>query len=94
MRGRRVDTIQQVWDGEPGDYALTPEYDAVWLKLPTGSLGRLPVTKGASHDDPPTWQLIEHEDGTITLDPSIQQEAIPGHAPYWHGFLRHGEFSE
>lgn len=94
MTGRRVKTVQQVLDGEPGDYMLTSERDAVWLKLPTGSLGRLPVTDGSSHDNPPTWNLVEHEDGTITLDPSIQQQAIPGHAPAWHGFLRHGEFSE
>lgn len=94
MKGQRVETIQQVIDGDPGSYMLTDARDAVWLKLPTGSLGHLPVTDGASHDDPPTWHLIEHEDGTITLEPSIRQLEIPGHVAAWHGHLQHGEFNE
>lgn len=35
-------------------------------------------------------QVTEHEDGTITVSPSI----VAPHGGRWHGFLRHGEWSE
>ena len=49
-----------------------------------------------------TWSVIEHEDGTITVSPSI----FWGHGGYpvsspdwaakhtWHGFLEHGVWRE
>lgn len=49
-------------DGQPGDY-LKVDYDGVtqwWIRDPWGSVGRL-----TSHT------ITEHEDGTITVSPSI-----------------------
>lgn len=40
--------------------------------------------------------VIEHEDGTISVSPSIAAEGgtIDGRSAYWHGFLTRGAWSE
>jgi hypothetical protein len=91
MNGTRQDTIQKVWDGDPGGYHLNDDRNVLWVKLPTGSLGRLEVQEGTQGtNEPPVWGFEEHEDGTITVTPSIQQHEIEGHAEAWHGFLQRG----
>lgn len=35
--------------------------------------------------------VTEHEDGTVSVSPSI---LITGHGPTWHGFLEHGVWRE
>lgn len=59
-----------------GDY-MRDETGAWWCCPPAGGLGQL------EHHT-----IIEHEDGTITVSPSIQCE---GH---WHGYLERGVWRE
>ena len=63
----------------PGDYGQDPR-DGTWYARP-------PVNKGHSG-----WlknhQVTEHEDGTITVSPSILVEW--GDGVTWHGFLERG----
>jgi len=57
-----------------GDYLKVP--DGTWYVRPPGShAGGIP-----DHD------VIEHEDGTITVSPSILLEGEEG----WHGYLKRG----
>lgn len=102
MKGRRVQPDEHGWPGklEPGDYVrVAPERrgdgtefsedekNAWWTKpywmccSPNGHIGNL-----ERHD------VVEHEDGTITVSPSIL--ISDGRGPLWHGFLRRGEWSE
>lgn len=90
MRGRRVDfypAFPHDDKGRPGDYCKLPPEVAdvypgcewVWLAVdPTG--GALAIT-------PKHHTVEEHDDGTITVSPSIV--APSG----WHGFLRAGTWS-
>jgi hypothetical protein len=75
MRGRRVE-----WDAQilaPGEYAKLP--DGTWFAAtPNGVLASL-----RNHD------VAEHEDGTITVSPSIKVFRSGG-AEIWHGFLERG----
>lgn len=71
---------------ESGEYG---KHDGLWYCVPpgkdwfhfTGCLG-----DGASHH-----KVIEHEDGTITVNPSI---LITSHVGTWHGFLEKGVWRE
>lgn len=89
-QGTRVQNMDAVWEGEPGYYYPTlngaGEVTALWFKLPTGSLGRI-ANIGHGQGDDPEWTITLNEDGTVTVDPSIEQHEIPDHAPYWHGHL-------
>jgi hypothetical protein len=52
--------------------------------------------------DVSTWKIVEHEDGTITVSPSMffGMGGYPGYPPEWvakhtwHGFLEHGVWRE
>src|SRR5712664_3962145 len=77
--GRRVFCDAEGWFKlEPGDY----------VKLPDGTFhSRIPEPR--FHDgNLGSHQVIEHDDGTITVSPSI------GHSEpnvgYWHGYLEAG----
>lgn len=81
MQGRRVyknkpDELLPD-DPKPGDYWRDEETGIWWAYLPKGGVGNL-----ADH------QITEHEDGTITVNPSI---LMPGE---WHGYLEHGVWRE
>lgn len=80
MIGRRVPGFDwHLW--EPGDYGFSPLDDA-WIAItPNGHAGNL-----GSHD------VVEHEDGTITVKPSIAvSTSVAGvKIQVWHGFLEHG----
>jgi hypothetical protein len=39
-----------------------------------------------------TWHITEHDDGTITVSPSIFVN--PNRPESWHGFLEHGVWRE
>ena len=83
------------WDLEPGDYCVRTDSRigrVAWVVTPNGnSPARL---EG--------WDLTEHDDGTITLSPSIlahptstlgeddQKVDLPG----WHGYLERGVWRE
>lgn len=89
MKGERV----YAKDGDlwlkPGEYGINPR-DGIWYACtPSGLWGNL-----AGHE------VTEHEDGTITVSPSI---LVTGHADedgnpiekvVWHGYLEHGEWRE
>jgi hypothetical protein len=82
-QGRRVPDVDFRTDdwskGKPGDYMrVTNEVggaDTWYCVTPDGQLGSL-----RNHE------VIEHEDGTITVSPSI---LVRGERE-WHGYLEHG----
>lgn len=65
----------------PGDYAKDESTGWWFIRAPKGSLGTL-----RQH----TFE--EHEDGSITVSPSIVIDT-PGIA-YWHGWLERGVWRE
>ena len=85
MSGRRLETVAEFYASqEPGVYVKVTSTDPdgigreVWyVRDPNGRVGRL-----EDH------AVVEHEDGTITVSPSIL-DASPGG---WHGFLERGEW--
>lgn len=83
VMGTRVDGISLLW----GDSGIRGGYCPVvsggkrtWMVLtPNGHLGNL-----ANHD------VVEHEDGTITVSPSILVSDHTGEL--FHGWLERGEW--
>lgn len=71
------------WDLAAGEYSYRNA--ELWLRLPNGS--------GPSHlagkDVRNSWSVIEHEDDTISVSPSI----LDGESG-WHGFLEKGIWRE
>jgi hypothetical protein len=79
MQGRRRDC--ELHEMEPGDFGR-PRSDGVWLcRAPNGYGGNL-----RSHE------ITEHEDGTITVSPSILISRRP--EGEWHGYLERGVWRE
>lgn len=64
MIGRRVADDTFPADLDPGDYCLRPKASGEqwWFRCPDGS--------GPTRVDD-RWKVTEHEDGTITVEPSI-----------------------
>lgn len=86
-QGKRHDFTDDHWtDLEPGDYGkcLT---DGEWYFRPPMSgefysgIGGLKL-----------HTIVEHEDGTITVSPSILTTGH--HGKQWHGYLRNGIWEE
>lgn len=76
MIGRRHD-CEPFPEMECGDYGL---YRGKWYcRTPNGLHGALGL-----------HNVIEHADGTITVEPSIEVRTHDNR--YWHGFLEHGEW--
>lgn len=77
-------------DGVAPGYALIREADdpenhaILWVMLPSGVGSRLPLG-GAG------WSFEEHDDGTVTVSPSIWDRSEDNG---WHGFLRNDVFEE
>jgi hypothetical protein len=84
--------------GDRGDYclvppAIDPRGDGVWYVIdPDNRVGAIV---------PSVHQVREHDDGTITVQPSLACRAADGHSPTgdivpsagkegWHGWLRAG----
>lgn len=104
-QGRRVEYPNDWRDSRPGDYCKVPHEDdlrradgqPVWyIRDPRGRVGAL-----VNHS------VTEHDDGTITVSPSIldgpyEQVAaaceglgtIRGQPGGWHGFLEKGQWRE
>lgn len=81
MKGRRVEwpddriPIDQEKYMVPGDYS--GPWDGLWLmEAPNGDWGTLQNRH----------TVVEHDDGTITVSPSIQFET----GRRWHGYLERG----
>lgn len=79
MQGRRVYLSDSVrpWDLKSGEYAKGPD-GTWWIVPPDYVLGTI-----SKHT------ITEHEDGTITVSPSILMTAGEND-PGWHGFLERG----
>lgn len=86
---REPDT--NVFDLTAGDYKLTEDRTGVWLCTPTGDRIRVPVREGEQDprpiDEGGCWGFEEHEDGTLSLTPSLDVHG----ANAWHGHLTRGQ---
>lgn len=78
-QGRRITgddiTDSSVANMAPGDYLKRG--DSWYAYAPR---------EGAGPSNISTWEITEHEDGTITVSPSIHVKGKGG----WHGFLVNG----
>ena len=78
MIGRRIYPTNDDSRFAPGDYG---KLSTTWHACtPSGALGNL-----ANHN------VVEHEDSTITVSPSI---LVTDGSVSWHGFLEHGVWRE
>lgn len=79
----------------PGAYLLRPRRREMWLCLPNGSLSHIWVSEGPDQGQDGVWGFTEHDDGTISVSPSIFLQAGDS-APHasWHGYLERGVFRE
>jgi hypothetical protein len=83
VKGRRVPWNDNPQVLEPGDY-MGPSTDGHWFVRPPNG-----ATYG--HLSPSVHQVVEHEDGTITVSPSIlHHRGLPDE---YHGYLRRGVWS-
>lgn len=91
MSGRRVPDGTPPHTYSPGDYGRWwPEGESVesstwYCSTPTGGAGNL-----AGHE------VVEHDDGTITVSPSILVSTTVGgeRRELWHGWLERGVWRE
>jgi hypothetical protein len=83
MQGRRRDDNHPTHTLEVGDYSKqTWTGQTTWaFRDPDGHIGQLC----------PGHQVTEHDDGTITVSPSI---ACDNGISKWHGFLERGVWRE
>ncbi len=82
MRGRRVESHDDLFD-TPGSW-FPVERNGVrtfLVNTPNGHVG-----------DVSRHKVTEHEDGTITVEPSILVSDASGQR--WHGYLEHGVWRE
>lgn len=77
--GVRRDSSAPVWNLAAGEYLVRD--GVAWVCLPSG-VGPSQL-RG--------WDLVEHDDGTITVSPSIHDVGTPNG---WHGFLERGVWRE
>jgi hypothetical protein len=99
MRGRHI-AISYPWTSEgiePGDYWIgeNGKWEAA-CPVPRDEQGFLLIAALCAH------HVVEHDDGTITVSPSIlvggdysgvaTREWVDKHT--WHGFLEHGVWRE
>jgi len=86
MKGMRVEHLNELWPHEehPGHYCpVIVEGKRTWYVVtPNGHAGNL-----GNHD------VVEHEDGTITVSPSILVSS-PQEGELWHGYLERGVWRE
>lgn len=68
--------------------SLTPESGQYGRDVNGAWFGCAP---GEFHCNLSAHEVIEHDDGAITVSPSI---LITSHRGQWHGYLKHGEWEE
>ncbi len=85
MEGKRRDLSDGVFLLEPGEYGVDSE-GTWWCRAPQANGFYAGPGRLSNH------QVTEHEDGTITVSPSI---LITGHHDkQWHGYLERGVWRE
>lgn len=87
-QGERRDLVDmdELLQLKPGQYGFHGESrSALWFMMPNGQIG---------HVEAPPWNsIVEHENGTVTVDPSIWNKSDDP-AIDWHGFLRAGQWEQ
>lgn len=96
-QGERLadDAIEEVME-QRASYSLCDDGTAVWMCLPVGpgQPARVSVHRaGTEPADAKSWEIVEHDDGSISLAPSILLHA-GAELPSWHGYLEHGVWRE
>lgn len=83
MNGKRIypDAADLHWLPEPGEYGRHPATGTWYARTPNGHAVDL-----RKHS------VVEHDDGTITVSPSILVSDWSG--PLWHGYLERGVWRE
>lgn len=66
--------------------------DGAYYKLPSGDWAIRPPGAPYGTLSPTIHTITEHEDGTITVAPSILIRARPDGSMGWHGYLEHGQW--
>lgn len=82
IQGTRRDLPEDEYDLEPGEYGKSP--DGWFCCPPADGYGTGGINKHT---------IVEHEDGTITVTPSILFYDRDGN-PGWHGYLTRGVWEE
>jgi hypothetical protein len=90
-------SVSELWKKrEPGTFVRGGVHGhegsiSLFLVLPNGAIGSV-----KNMGSQPTWTIVQNEDGTYTVTPSIY--ANPGslnpNEPEWHGYLTDGVFTE
>lgn len=75
---------------EDGNEWFAPESGSYWFERKTGHWAA--VTPNGLHGNLSNHDVVEHEDGTITVSPSILVEQ--GSVGSWHGYLERGIWRE
>lgn len=95
-QGHRAESVQALYADPPGGYLLLRNADdvprqgvrphsvALWFRDPAGHVGRVIDS---------VHQIVEHEDGTVTVAPSILA-TTGAHGHDWHGYLERGVWRE
>lgn len=85
-QGRRREDGTEPWNLEPADYAFRGGERGerfLWVVLPDGA--------GPARLE--GWHVDEHDDGTVTVSPSILDVPDNG-LQGWHGYLERGVWRE
>lgn len=82
MEGKRRDLGEDEYDLAPGEYGKSP--DGWFCCPPSPGYGTGGINKHT---------IVEHEDKTITVSPSILFYDRDG-SPGWHGYLERGVWRE
>lgn len=85
MQGKRHDLAEGEHNLEPGEYGKDSQ--GVWWVRPPQANG---FYSGPGNIN--KHQVVEHEDGTITVSPSIL--VYGHHDKTWHGYLERGVWRE
>lgn len=80
-QGRRVGNNGEPYHFAEGDYGHSS--GQWWCRPPTCDLINIS-----------TWHITEHDDGTISVSPSILVYKHDGVTAHWHGYLEHGVWRE
>lgn len=88
MQGRRIECPFAAGGGLVADWPVAGDY---W-KHPDPACGWQAMTPNGHMAGLVKHDVVEHEDGTITVSPSIL--VSNGSGPLWHGFLERGVWRE